>query len=300
MPMNFYILDVFAPKIFVGNQLAVFPDASDIPRSRFAQLAREMNYSETTFVLPSKSPEVAANVRIFTPRAELPFAGHPTLGTAFLLAATGAVTLDKEQSLVLELKAGLVRVVVELKDKNRGRATMEQPVPQSRGVFNDLNLIAASLCLNVDDIAPYTPETFANAVSFCFVPLKSMRALDRAKPNTALMETLLAKLNVEGLICFSTETVETGSQVQLRAFFAGVGINEDPATGSAQGPLAAYLLKYGLLKKGNKYRIVAEQGYQLGRPSKLITTFEVTDGIMSGIKVGGDVVLMAKGEFLIS
>src|SRR4029079_6550136 len=95
MPMNFYILDVFAPRVFAGNQLAVFPNASDIPRGRFAQLAREMNYSETTFVLPPKSPEAAQVVLIFPPHSELPFAGHPILGTAFLLAATNAVKLAK-------------------------------------------------------------------------------------------------------------------------------------------------------------------------------------------------------------
>ncbi|MFY9226437.1 MAG: PhzF family phenazine biosynthesis protein [Blastocatellia bacterium] len=299
MPMNFYILDVFAPKIFAGNQLAVFPDAADIPRNRFSQLAREMNYSETTFVLPAKSPEVAASVRIFTPNAELPFAGHPTLGTAFLLAATGAAKLDKDQSLVLELKSGLVRVAIDLKDSNRGRAVMEQPVPQSRGTVSDLSTIAASLCLTTDDIAPYTPEIFANAVSFFIVPLKSMRALERARPNGAVLESLLAKLHVEGLICFSTETVEAGSQVQVRAFFPGLGVNEDPATGSAQGPLTAYLFKNNMLKRGSKYRVAAEQGYQIGRPSKLTTTFEVNDGVISAIKVGGDVILMAKGEFLI-
>lgn len=299
MPMNFYILDVFAPKIFAGNQLAVFPNASDIPRNRFSQLAREMNYSETTFVLPPKSSEAAAAVRIFTPNVELPFAGHPTLGTAFLLAATGAVKLDKDQSMVLELKAGLVRVSVELKDSNRGRVVMEQPTPQSRGTFSDLATIAASLCLNIDDIAAYAPEIWANAVPFFIVPIKSMRALERARPNGAILETLLNKLNVEGLICFSTETIEAGSQVHLRAFFAGLGIGEDPATGSAQGPLAAYLFKNNLLKRGAKYRITAEQGYQVGRPSKLTTTFEVNDNLINSIKVGGDVILMAKGEFLI-
>src|SRR5256885_359552 len=149
MPMNFYILDVFAPRIFAGNQLAVFPNAADIPRSRFGQLAREMNYSETTFVLPPKSPEANAAMRIFTPHTELPFAGHPTLGTAFLLAVTNAVKLSKpDQSLVLEMKAGLVRVTVDIKDSHRGRVVMEQPVPQSRGVFTDLATVAASLCLN--------------------------------------------------------------------------------------------------------------------------------------------------------
>src|SRR5262245_34874934 len=149
MPMNFYILDVFAPRVFAGNQLAVFPNASDIPRSRFAQLAREMNYSETTFVLPPKSPEATAAVRIFTPNTELPFAGHPTLGTAFLLALTSQSKHPKpEQTLNLELKAGLVRVNVEIKDSQRGRAIMEQPLPQSRGVFTDISAVASSLCLS--------------------------------------------------------------------------------------------------------------------------------------------------------
>ncbi len=300
MPMNFYILDVFAPKIFAGNQLAVFPNAADIPRSRFAQLAREMNYSETTFVLPPKSPEAAAAVRIFTPNTELPFAGHPTIGTAFLLAAIGAAKFNKpDNALLLELKSGLVRVVVEIKDAQRGRAIMEQPSPQSRGLCNDVAAVAASLCLSADDVAAYPPETMANAVAFLIVALKSMRALERARPNGALLENLLARLNVNGLICFSTETVESGSQVQMRAFFPGLGVNEDPATGSAQGPLAAYLFKNGMLKRGAKCRMVAEQGYQIGRPSKLVTTFEVSDDAITSIKVGGEVILVAKGEFLL-
>jgi trans-2,3-dihydro-3-hydroxyanthranilate isomerase len=299
MPMNFYILDVFAPKIFAGNQLAVFPNASDIPRNRFSQLAREMNYSETTFVLPAKSPEASAAVRIFTPNTELPFAGHPTLGTAFLLASTGAVKLASDQSMVLELKAGLVRVFVDLKDCNRGRVAMQQPTPQSRGTVSDLATVAASLCLSTDDIAAYSPEIWANAVAFFIVPIKSLRALERIRPNGAILENLLKKLNVEGLICFSTETVEAGSQVHIRAFFTGLGVSEDPATGSAQGPLAAYLVKNNLVKRASKYRITSEQGYQVGRPSKLTTTFELNDNLINSIKVAGDVILMAKGEFLI-
>jgi trans-2,3-dihydro-3-hydroxyanthranilate isomerase len=300
MPMNFYILDVFAPRVFAGNQLAVFPNASDIPRSRFSQLAREMNYSETTFVLPPKSPEATAAVRIFTPNTELPFAGHPTIGTAFLLALTRSPkNLKPEQTLILELKAGLVRVSVEIKDSHRGRAIMEQPLPQSRGVFTDITNVASCLCLSPDDIGLYPPETFANAVSFFIVPLKSMRALERARPNGALLEELLGRLNVEGLICFTTETVEAGSQLHVRAFFPNLGVNEDPATGSAQGPLAAYLFKNGLTKRGAKCRLVTEQGYQVGRPSKLTTTFEVNNGVMNSIKVGGEVILVAKGEFLI-
>ncbi|MEW6731231.1 MAG: PhzF family phenazine biosynthesis protein [Acidobacteriota bacterium] len=301
MSMNFYILDVFAPKILAGNQLAVFPNATDIPRSRFAQLAREMNYSETTFVLPAKSPEAAAAVRIFTPHTELPFAGHPTLGTAFLLSAIGlAKPAKSDNTITLELKAGLVRVAVETKDNQRGRAVMEQPVPQSRGLYTDTAMVAASLCLNPEDIAAYPPEMMANAIAFLIVPLKSMRALERAKPNGALIESLLTRVNVEGLICFTTETVEAGSQAQMRAFFPTIGINEDPATGSAQGPLATYFFKHGLLKRGTKNRLVVEQGYQIGRPSKLTTSFEVSEGVITSIKVGGDVMLVAKGEFLIS
>ena len=299
MPLNFYILDVFAPKIFAGNQLAVFPNAVDIPRNRLAQLAREINYSETTFVFPAKSPEAVANVRIFTPTTELPFAGHPTLGTAFLLAAIDAIKLPEDKTISLELKSGLVRVTLDMKDAHKGRATMEQPVPQSRGTLSEISNLATSLGLVADDIAPFPPEALANAVSFLIVGLKSIRVLERARPNGVLLENLLKKINVNGVICFSTETVESGSQVQVRAFFPGIGINEDPATGSAQGPLAAYLFKHGLLKKGNRCRVMAEQGYQIGRPSKLTTTFEVHEGVMNNIKVSGDVILVAKGEFML-
>jgi trans-2,3-dihydro-3-hydroxyanthranilate isomerase len=177
---------------------------------------------------------------------------------------------------------------------------MEQPVPQSRGIFTDITLVAASLCLSPDEIAPYPPETLANAVSFLIIPLKSMRALERAKPNGALMEQLLARVNVGGIICFTIETVEASSQAQVRAFFPAIGINEDPATGSAQGPLASYMSKHGLLKSAHKHRLVVEQGYQIGRPSKLTTSFEVNEGVISAIKVGGDVMIVAKGEFLVS
>src|SRR5262249_21006207 len=202
-----------------------------------AKLDREMYYSETTFCYKPKSPEATAAVRIFTPNTDLPFAAHPTLGTAFLLASLHSGKNPKpNRTIVLELKAGLFRVNVELKDPHRGRAIMEQPVPQSRGVFANISKIAASLCLSPEEIAAYPPETMANAVSFFIVPLKSMRALERARPNGALLEELLARLNVEGMICFTTETVEAGSQVHVRAFFPGLGVGEDPATGSAQGP----------------------------------------------------------------
>ncbi|MBL8152383.1 MAG: PhzF family phenazine biosynthesis protein, partial [Blastocatellia bacterium] len=259
-----------------------------------------MHYSETAFVLPAKSPEAAASVRIFTSSKEIPFAGHPTIGTAFLLASLGRARLSTpENSLTLELGTGLVKVFVEVNDRNRGKAVMEQEVPQSRGICTDLKTIAASLCLGADEIASLEPEVFTNGVSFLIVCMKSLASIKKISPNALLLEELLRGLKVDGLVCFTTETIESSSHVHVRAFFPELGVNEDAATGAAQGPLAAYLFKNGLIRSERNFRLVSEQGYEIGRPSRLTTTFDIRNGTIDAIKVSGDVLLMARGEFLL-
>jgi trans-2,3-dihydro-3-hydroxyanthranilate isomerase len=175
---------------------------------------------------------------------------------------------------------------------------MEQPVPTSRGTLSDLAAIAASVTLTPDDLAPYLPEVWANALAFLIVPVKSLRALERARPDSVLLDNLLRQCRASGLLCISMETVESGSQVHVRAFFSGMGFSEDPATGSAQGPLAAYLFKNKLITTA-KPRFIAEQGYQVGRPSKLLTALDITNNTIRGIRVAGDVIIVAKGEFLV-
>jgi trans-2,3-dihydro-3-hydroxyanthranilate isomerase len=277
MPAFRYVVcDVFTDRPLAGNQLAVFTDAREIPEGDLQRLARELNLSETTYVYP---PEADGHVkmRIFTPSVELPFAGHPTLGTAFVLA--GPLQLVEIR---LETARGTVPVRLEREGARISFGWMAQPLPTVTPFDRVDELLAA---LGVESVLPV--ELYDNGVPHVFVALASREEVVALAPD---QQRLLA-LGTYGINCFASE----GTSVKLRMFGPGLGMAEDPATGSAAGPLALHLARHGRIGFGDEIEI--EQGVEIGRPSKLHARVDGTADAIERIEVGGSAVIVARGEF---
>ena len=270
--LPYVLVDVFTDRPLGGNQLAVFVDGSAVPESAMQGLARELNLPETTFVLP---PSAGGDhrLRIFTPAREVPFAGHPTVGAAFVLAD------GRDRALRLEEKVGVLTVTV--KD---GFTEMEQPLPTFRAV-SDRAAVAASLSLDAADLEASLPiEIGSNGNEFMFVPVRSIDAVRRASPHGLR----------DAAYIFSTETVDPAHTVHGRMYAPWQGLPEDPATGSACGPLGAYLVRHGV---ADGARIVAEQGYEMNRPSLLTIRIAGTRERITSVRVGGRCVRVGAGSF---
>jgi trans-2,3-dihydro-3-hydroxyanthranilate isomerase len=277
MPAFRYVVcDVFTDRPLAGNQLAVFTDAREIPEGDLQRLACELNLSETTYVYP---PEADGHVkmRIFTPSVELPFAGHPTLGTAFVLA--GPLQLVEIR---LETARGTVPVRLEREGARISFGWMAQPLPTVTPFDRVGELLAA---LGVESELPV--ELYDNGVPHVFVALGSREEVVALAPD---QQRLLA-LGTYGINCFASE----GTSVKLRMFGPGLGMAEDPATGSAAGPLALHLARHGRIAFGDEIEI--EQGVEIGRPSKLHARVDGTADAVERIEVGGSAVIVARGEF---
>jgi trans-2,3-dihydro-3-hydroxyanthranilate isomerase len=273
---RYVVCDVFTDTPLAGNQLAVFTDAREIPEDRLQPLAREMNFSETTFVYP---PEADGHVkmRIFTPAAEVPFAGHPTLGTAFVLA--GPLQLIEIR---LETGRGTVPVTLEREGARISFGRMEQPLPTVEPFAHADALLAL---LGVSSELPV--ELYDNGIRHVFVALGSEDEVAALAPDTQR----LATLGPYGINCFAGE----GSQWKLRMFGPGLGVAEDPATGSAAGPLALHLARHGRVAFGDEIEIV--QGVEIKRRSVLYARVHGSVDSVERIEVGGSAVVVARGEF---
>lgn len=285
---RFVQVDVFTNRPFGGNQLAVFPEAQGIADAEMQAIAREMNFSETTFVLPPADPKHDARVRIFTPGQELPMAGHPTVGTGFVLGAERGYT-----NLVFELGVGPTPVSVDPCDGMSGSATMHQQVPRFWGSPLDARDAAALVSLPTEAIHETLPILNGSAgVDYLYIPLRSRADLATARPNAAAMEAFFGDAFHKAVYVFSAETDET-SDARGRMFFLVNGAPlEDPATGSAAGPLGAYLVNHRILPPG---RIRLQQGYEMGRPSDIQLTIGGAPGALTSVHVGGGVVKVAEG-----
>lgn len=280
MPSFRYVVcDVFTDVPLAGNQLAVFTDARDIPEHRLQALAREINYSETTFVYP---PEAGGHVRmrIFTPEREVPFAGHPTLGTAFVLG--GPLQLGEIR---IETGRGIVPVRLEREGARIVFGRMEQPLPGIEELDRAEELLAA---LGVDG-SQLPVRLYDNGIRHVFVALDSEEEVAALRPDRA---RLLA-LGEIAVSCFAGE----GRRFKTRMFAPALGVDEDPATGSAAGPLALHLALAGRIAWGEEIEI--SQGAEVGRPSTLYARAEGADGAAERIEVGGAAVVVARGEFQI-
>jgi trans-2,3-dihydro-3-hydroxyanthranilate isomerase len=273
---RYVVCDVFTDVPLAGNQLAVFTDAREIPEAQLQRLAKEMNFSETTFVYPPEA-EGHVKVRIFTPAAELPFAGHPTLGTAFVLA--GPLQLVEIR---LELGVGTVPVRVEREGARIVFGWMTQPPTTATPFEREADLLAA---LGVER-SGLPVEQYDQGPGHVFVELDSPNAVAALQPDVAA----LGRVTQGGVACFAQD----GPRWKARVFVAGVGVGEDPATGSAAGPLALHLARHGRIAFGEEIEI--SQGAEIGRPSTLYAVARTPEDA----EVGGSAVIVARGEFQLS
>jgi len=273
---RFVIADVFTDVPFAGNQLAVFTDARELPEERLQPLAREINFSETVFVYPAAG-DGHARIRIFTPAVELPFAGHPVLGTAFVLGAP--LQLGEIR---LETKAGVVPIVLEREGARIVFGRMSQPVPgwepfDKAEELQELLGIRSELPVEYYDLGP----------GHVYVALPSEDAVAALTPDFGAIQRLTAA----GVNCFAG----AGTNWKTRMFAPGAGPAEDPATGSAAGPLAIHLARHGRIEFGQEIEIT--QGVEIKRPSKLYATAWGTPDAIERVEVGGSAVVVARGEF---
>ncbi len=291
---RFVQVDVFTRRPFGGNQLAVFTDGGGLSDAEMQAIAAEMNYSESTFVLPPTGPGANARVRIFTPGMELPFAGHPTVGTGYVLG------LERGSSTMrLQLGIGTLRVETDPGDGRIGSARMEQPLPTFEAVDADRAALAALLELEASDLADASPPEMGSAgVPFLYLPLRSLDAVRRARGNLAAMQRFFAGQGHPAIYLFSleTEAPEAAAHGRMLSLALGEAIREDPATGGASGPLGAYLVRHRLRPAGSLW---LEQGYEMGRPSQIEVEVEQQDGEITRVRVGGGVVRMAEGELFV-
>lgn len=290
MKKNFYILDVFAEKKYAGNQLAVFRNTAGISSDEMQKLAREINFSETTFILSDKRVNGGFDVRIFTPKEEVPFAGHPTIGTAHIIRSE--ILQGNAESVVLNLKVGQIPVTFSVD----GYSWMRQIEPIF-GQQHKLEVLADVLGLDSAEIDERFPiEEVSTGLPFFIVPLKNIAALKKARVDREKYFNLIKNTMAKGILVFCPEAHEPQNDISVRVFVDYYGVPEDPATGSGNGCLAGYLAKHHYFGPEN-IDIRSEQGYEIGRPSLLLLKTEQR-GKNINIFVGGKSVIVAQGEFI--
>ena len=284
---KFYIVDVFAEKKYEGNQLAVFLAEDTFSDTEMQKIAREMNFSETTFITSIED----FTVRIFTPEVELPFAGHPTLGTALVIQKE--IIKSNIKTLLLNLKIGQIPVLFKYKSGETEEIWMEQNVP-AFGKFFDPELIANTLYLREDDIDIRFPiQEVSTGLPFIIVPLKNLDALKRVRVERERFFDFIENTSAKSILIFCPEVRKKGNHLSVRVFAEVPGL-EDPATGSGNGCLAAYLVNRQYFGK-NSIDIRVEQGYEVGRPSLLLLKAEEIEGKIR-VSVGGKAFIIAEGE----
>ena len=300
MRYAFWTVDVFTDRAFGGNPLAVIPYANGLSDEQMQRIAREFNLSETSFVLPAESPEHTFRLRIFTPQTELPFAGHPTLGAAFVLGLCGRVELKAERTqIVFGETVGPVSVEI--------RAAGTQPVftqltaaklPEFGPPAPPSEIVAAMLSLDPSDVLDDVhdePMAISCGMPFLFVPLASRDAVARARLNWEWFNQYVAAAWAKQIYVFCFEGESSEATIHARAFTRAVGIEEDPATGSAACGLAGYLAKRERLKDGTtRWRV--EQGVEMGRPSLLDLEVDARDGSLTAVRVGGPSIVVSEGH----
>jgi trans-2,3-dihydro-3-hydroxyanthranilate isomerase len=288
--LSFYIVDVFAEFKYGGNQLAVIISNNQLSDNMMQKIAREMNYSETTFITSVENYDV----RIFTPKVELPFAGHPTIGTAFILHQE--FIKEKVKTISLNLKIGQIAILFKYKGDSLNEIWMEHKTPTFHGYIAP-DLLVDVLGLTEDDFdGRFKIQEVSTGVPTIIVPLKSLDAVKRATINRDKYYDLIAKTSAKTILIFSPETYNKNNDLNVRFFADYFGVPEDPATGSANGCLAAYLVKHEYFGK-KQIDIRVEQGYEIGRESLLLLRAEEKEG-KSFVAVGGKVILVAKGKLL--
>jgi trans-2,3-dihydro-3-hydroxyanthranilate isomerase len=307
---RFLQLDVFTDQAFAGNPLAVFPEAEGLSDEAMLKIAREMNLSETVFVLKPDSDEVLRRLRIFTPAREIPFAGHPVVGTWNALAREGVVPLPPDgngwQRVFHEVGIGVLPVDIEFKDGQPVQVVMTQGAFEIIDEIDDPHEqaeVARALGLAREDLDETLPiQVITTGLSCLAVPIRSLADLRDCRVNAALLAEIYTRRGGTGCHAFTRETIEVGeSRAHARFFAPADNIPEDPATGSACGALGAYLVHHGALTlepENGRYKFVIEQGDFIHRPSRINLDVKGEAGSVEEVKVGGPAVLVARGEIL--
>ena len=304
MPTHRYLhYDVFTRRPLAGNQLAVFPEAAALDPALMQRIALEMAFPETTFILPPETDDTDVRMRIFTPRRELPMAGHPTIGSTFALASDGVIGPDRDR-LVFGLGIGPTPVSLEWAGDELTFAWMRQPLPEFGPLIEDKDRgeVAAALGINPGDITAGLPiQVVSSGLPVLFVPLETRRAVDAVTFELAGLRPVFARHRLDDLpvFVFSLETGHDDATAYSRMFTPAFGIPEDPATGGASGPLGAYLVHHRAVSPDGIAQMVSLQGVKMGRPSRVHISISSSasskDGDITFVQVGGAAVLVAEG-----
>jgi len=291
---SFHIVDVFAEQKYAGNQLAVFREAGGLTGETMQKIAKEMGFSETTFILSDVPRNGGYDVRIFTPAAEVPFAGHPTLGTAYIIRRE--ILGQSTDHVTVNLKIGQIPVAFERQGDGEKVPWMTPKEATFHETF-DAKEVAPLLRVRAEDIDPEFPiETVTTGLPFVFVPMRSLDAVRRAAADRDRWLDWVKDKQAKMVMIFCREAVEPGNHVHARMFADYYGIVEDPATGSANCCLAAYLIKHHYFDS-DAIDVRVEQGYEIGRPSRIFLRAGLRNGRIE-VKVGGKVVPVAKAELV--
>jgi trans-2,3-dihydro-3-hydroxyanthranilate isomerase len=294
--------DVFTDHLFGGNQLAVVLDGRGLAPETMQAIAKEMNFSETTFVLPPEQADTDVRMRIFTPGEELPMAGHPTIGSTFALARAGVIERGRER-FVFGLGIGPVPVALTWKGDELSFAWMTQPNPTFGEPLPNPAAAAAALSVSPPAVAGtgLPVQVVSCGVPFLFVPLTSRAAVDNATVNRGALEDLLqsSKSGAHGVFLFSAERSADRATVYSRLFAPDLGVAEDPATGSASGPLGCYLVRHKVVSKEKAGAMLSLQGVKMGRPSHVHISIGVENGEITNVRVGGESVLAGEGTLYV-
>ena len=303
MSLDFHTLDVFTDRRFAGNPLAVVLGADGLDTQRMQSIAREFNLSETVFVLQPVNPAHSARIRIFTPTMELPFAGHPTVGAAVLLAEQrlqGAAN-DHDSIIVLEETAGLMRVGVRFRAGHAAFAEFDAPkLPEETGTVAPADSIAAALGLIPSEIgfANHRPVQFGAGNNFAFVPVTGLEAIGRARVQASSWPAAFSGRELVGAFLYCRDTVHNTSGFHARMFAPESGMPEDAASGSAVIGLAGVIQRFDALPDGAHKRVI-EQGYEMGRPSHIALSVVIGHGRIETVRIGGSVVRVTEGRIVV-
>jgi trans-2,3-dihydro-3-hydroxyanthranilate isomerase len=295
--------DVFTGHLFGGNQLAVFLDGRGLSTETMQAIAKEMNFSESTFVLPPERPDTDARMRIFTPGEELPMAGHPTIGSTFALARAGVIEPERD-GFVFGLGIGPVPVSLTWRGSDLSFAWMTQPNPTFTDPIADRSGAAAILGLSELAVGStgLPVQVVSCGVPFLFVPLATRAAVDSASLQRDRFERFreATKTQAHGVFLFSSQPGSDNATVYSRMFAPEVGIVEDPATGSASGPLGCYLLRHKVVSPDKAGAILSLQGAKMGRPSHVHISIAAEQDEITSVRVGGEAVLAGEGTLYVS
>ena len=300
--VKFYQADVFTDTVFGGNPVAVVPDAGGLDAWEMQKIAREMNLSETVFVLPPTDPSAEYRLRFFTPVREIPFAGHPVIGAFYVLAHLGVLRLQEPVTRIhQETSVGVFPLELTVREGHVRQIMMNQPKPEFIGMvepLRDLFEVAKAISVPKTQITGtgLPVEVVSTGFPVMIVPVRTLTAVSKASPNIGLLNSVCEQHKAQGLMLFTTVTVEEQSTVHTRMFASPVGVLEDPATGSASGALGAYLVKHGVVDVGPTTEIICEQGYEIDRPSRLTVHVHSDDDEIQYVTVGGRAVMVIEGS----